>query len=417
MPGKRYRLSVQDIRADICIAGAGAAGLWAAAACAQRGADTLVLEKTRRTGSKVLASGGTRCNLTTTLDARETARHFGVGHNFIMPALRNLPPQAVRAHFESIGVSTKVEEQFEKVFPVSDSALQVRDALERHARAAGARFRLDSAVLAVEPFEGGWVAHTQGGKVHCRRLLLCVGGKSYPKTGTTGDGYAWLRDLGLQVVDPVPALVPLASPAPWIHELTGTAVDGELRIGKRRRRRPVLFTHRGLSGPGAMDLSEAVARGGVREVRLDLLPDVSWEDLRNLLISAAGRAGSPRLASVVPLPRRIVGMVALRAELGELNPQINQVDKTSRHRLIDELKGLRIPVSGTLGFSKAEVTAGGLALSEVDRMTMEVRRAPGLHVFGELLDLTGPIGGFNFQAAFATAEMAAQAAVASGTQP
>ena len=401
---------MDELKAEICIVGAGAAGLWAAASCARRGADTLVLEKTRRTGTKVLSSGGSRCNLTTTLGVAETAKRFGQGHNFITPALRNLTPQAVRAHFERLGVATKEEEEFEKVFPASDSARQVRDALERDARQAGARFHMNSGVLSIEPFEDGWVALTHSTRVVCKKLLLATGGKSYPKTGTTGDGYPWLRALGLKVVDPVPALVPLASPAPWIRDLSGIAVDGELRIGKLRRRRPVLFTHRGLSGPGAMDLSEAVTRGGAREARLDLLPDMSWEALRDSLVEAAGRAGSPRLASLVPLPRRVVEMVAGRAGLEEGNPRINQVDKKARHRLIDELKGLRIPVSGSLGFDKAEVTAGGLALKEVNRMTMAVHKAPGLFVFGELLDITGPIGGFNFQAAFATAALAARGA-------
>jgi predicted Rossmann fold flavoprotein len=395
---------------EICIVGAGAAGLWAAAACARAGAQTLVLEKTSRTGSKVLSSGGSRCNLTTTLDADQTARHFGAGHDFVRPALRALSPQAVRAHFESLGVATKVEPEFEKVFPASDSALQVRNALQTDARAAGATFHLNSQVTQVEPWQGRWVAHTESGRVVCDRLMLCVGGKSYPKTGTTGDGYPWLRALDLRVEDPVPALVPLASPAPWIQELSGISVDGELRVGKRRRRRPVLFTHKGLSGPGPMDVSEAVTRDGHREVRLDLLPDVSWDELRALLIQAAGAAGSPRLVSVLPLQRRVVEMVAGQARLGEPNPRVNQIPKSARHRLIDTLKGLRIPISGSLGFAKAEVTAGGLALNQVHRHTMEVRTHPGLYVFGELLDLTGPIGGFNFQAAFATAALASRAA-------
>lgn len=395
---------------EVCIVGAGAAGLWAAAACARTGAKTLVLEKTRKSGTKVLSSGGTRCNLTTTLHIQDTAQRFGRGQNFILPALKNLSPQKVRAHFESLGVATKEETVFEKVFPVSDSALQVRDALEREAKRAGATFRMDSRVLRIEPWREGWVAHTKDARIHCKKLLLCPGGKSYPKTGTTGDGYPWLEGLGLDVVEPVPALVPLASPASWIHALSGVSVDGELRIGKLRRRRPVLFTHRGLSGPGAMDLSEIVARGGQSEARLDLLPDLTWEALRATLLDAAGRPGAPRLASVLPLPRRVVEMVVGQAKLGEVNPQASQLNKTTRHRLIDEIKGLRIPLSGTLGFDKAEVTAGGLALHEVERTTMEVRKAPALYAFGEMLDLTGPIGGFNFQAAFSTAELAARAA-------
>ena len=401
---------------EICIVGAGAAGLWAAAACARRGASVLVLEKTRRTGTKVLSSGGSRCNLTTTLSAGATARHFGAAHNFIKPGLKALTPQDVREHFESLGVKTKVEEEFEKVFPASDSALQVRNALLHDAKARGAQFVLEAAVTGLERTGAGWIAHTgQGtdnpGRVHCKKLLVCVGGQSYPKTGCTGDGYTWLRQLGLHVVDPVPALVPLTSPAPWVHELSGTAIDGELRIGKHRRRRPVLFTHAGLSGPGPMDLSFAVTRGGEREARLDLLPDMGWEPLRALLIEGAGRPGSPRLASVLPLPRRLVGLVSRRAELPDLNPQLNQLSKAGRHRLVEAIKGLRIPISGSLGFAKAEVTAGGLALDHVDRLTMEVHGHPGLYVFGELLDLTGPIGGFNFQAAFSTANLAARAAI------
>jgi predicted Rossmann fold flavoprotein len=400
----------KEVETEICIVGAGAAGLWAAAVCARQGVDTLVLEKTRRTGTKVLSSGGTRCNLTTTLDGKATGQRFGRGQNFVTPALKNLSPQDVRARFEALGVATKAEPEFEKVFPLSDSALEVRDALEGDAREAGARFEVDQRVVTIEPFGDGWAAHTDSGRVICKRLLLCPGGKSYPQTGTTGDGYPWLMGLGLEVVPPVPALVPLASPAEWIHELSGIAVDGELRIGKTRRRRPVLFTHRGLSGPGPMDLSEIIARGGEGEARLDLLPDLSWEMLRARLVEAAGQAGSPRIGAVLQLPRRVVEMLAARAELAGPNPQVNQLDKAARHRLIDTAKGLRIPISGTLGFEKAEVTAGGLALSQVDRLTMEVRQAPGLYAFGEILDLTGPIGGFNFQVAFSTAELAAQAA-------
>ena len=402
---------MKEIQTQVCIVGAGAAGLWAAAACAEQGVETLVLEKTRRTGTKILSSGGSRCNLTTTLDSRDTARQFGAGQNFITPALKALSPQAVRAHFEGLGVATKEEAEFQKVFPVSDSALEVRDAMERAARAKGARFLIDQGVCSIEPFEGGWVAHTKSLRVLCRCLLICSGGRSYPKTGTTGDGYEWLAGLGLEIVEPVPALVPLASPADWIRELSGVAVDGELRIGKVRRRRPVLFTHRGISGPAAMDLSEIIARGGTGEARLDLLPELSWEVLREQFVEAAGRSGSPRIASCIPLPRRVVEMVTQQADLGEVNPQFNQLSKASRHRLIDTLKGLRIPISGTLGFDKAEVTAGGLSLREVERRTMQVHKAPGLYVFGEVLDLTGPIGGFNFQAAFATAQMAARAVI------
>lgn len=344
------------------------------------------------------------------LGPSEAAKHFGAGKNFIKPAFRTLTPQAARAHFEALGVRTKEEPEFDKVFPASDSAREVRDALLEDAVRAGAEIRLETPVSGVEPSGEGWVVDVPGGRVRCRKLLICTGGKSYPKSGTTGDAYAWFSSLGLKMVDPVPALVPLTSPAPWVHALSGIAVDGELCIGGRRRLRPVLFTHKGLSGPGAMDLSEEVTRGGAREARLDLLPEMSQEALRALLTEAAGQPGSPRLRSLLPLPRRIVETVATLAGLPEPNPAANQINKRTRNKLVELFKGLPIPISGSQGFAKAEVTSGGLSLAEVERRTMEVKRYPGLYVFGEALDLTGPIGGFSFQAAFSTAELAARSA-------
>jgi predicted flavoprotein YhiN len=132
--------------------------------------------------------------------------------------------------------------------------------------------------------------------------------------------------------------------------------------------------------------------------------------LRDLLVAAGARPGSVKLAALLPLPRRVVEMLAQQSGLRDKNPAVNQINKSVRHQLIENLKGLRIPVTGSLGFAKAEVTAGGLALKEVNRMTMEARESPGLYVFGEVLNLHGPIGGFNFQAAFATAQLAAEAA-------
>lgn len=400
----------------IVIVGAGAAGLWAAGAAARAGAEVLVVEKTSRAGTKVLASGGTRCNLTTTLGPEPAARLFGEAERFLLPALRALPPATVRARFHALGVPTVEEPSLEKVFPRSQRAVDVRDALLRDALRAGARFRYDTPVLGVSPAEDGWVVHTRTGDLGCRKLLLCPGGMSYPRTGTTGDGYGWLRTLGLEVVPPVPALVPLTTGAPWVRDLSGISVQSaEARLHDRadrivaRRARPVLFTHHGLSGPGAMDLSAHVARSpGLWTVAVDLLPHRGLDAVRAALVEAAGRPGAPHLARIVgeTIPARLLAAVARQAGLDDENPALNRVDRKARNRLADALKGLRVPVAGTLGWDKAEVTAGGLALSQVDRRTMQVKGRPGLYVFGELLDLTGPIGGLNFQAAFATAELA-----------
>jgi len=410
---------------ELVVIGAGAAGLWAAARAAELGRSVLLLEKTPRTGTKVLASGGTRCNLTTTLPPDEAARLFGpAGERFLRGAFRALPPSAVRARFEALGVPT-VEAPLEKVFPASQRARDVRDALEGWARTAGVRIRCEAAVRGLERREERWrVALADGEMLEAAHLFLCPGGKSFARTGTTGDGYAWLSALGLPLVEPVPALVPLSSPAAWVRELAGIALQEvvvRLRDPAGRvlgsRARPVVFTHRGLSGPGAMDLSEPVARAQAARVAghvllLDLVPALSREELRALLLEAAALAGAPLLAAVLAselaLPRRLVLRALAQAEVAE-GVRVNELARPRRHELVETLKALAVPVDGTLGFEAAEVTAGGLALGALDPRTLRVNGVPELFVFGELLDVQGPIGGLNFQAAFATAELAARA--------
>jgi len=421
----------KELETDVAVVGAGAAGLWAAERAARAGVSVLLLEKTPRAGSKVLASGGTRCNLTTTLGPKPAAALFGkLGARFLDTAFRVLPPAAVRARFAELGVPT-VEAPLQKIFPTSGRAVDVRDALLTAALAAGVRVEYECVVERVEPRDGGtWTIVLAGGRVvRTARAILCPGGKSYPRTGTTGDGYRWLDDLGLEEVEPVPALAPLASPAKWVHALAGISIqDGEARLvdGEGtvlgRRRRPIVFTHHGISGPGAMDLAEGVARARsaatrarVRmdlSVRLDLAPDLEIEALRALLLEAGARPGGPSLSRVLPIevPRRLLEAVSRQAGLREPDPRANQIEREARTRIVDALKGLAVPVDDTLGYDQAEVTAGGLALHELDAGSMRVKKHAGLFVIGELLDLQGPIGGLNFQAAFATAELAGAAA-------
>lgn len=415
---------MMDARAEIVVVGAGAAGLWAAARAGSEGRRVLLLEKTSRTGTKILASGGGRCNLTTTLDAEGAGRLFGAaGHRFLRAALRTTPPRRVRELFGELGVATG-EAPLEKVFPLSGSAREVRDALERWARNAGVEVRLDFPVQAIEAIDGGGfrVHGREGEVIHAGNLLLCPGGRSYPGTGTVGDGYRWLEALDLEVVPPVPALAPLTSPADWVRELSGVSLPGaEVRLfggkGKElaRRRRPLLFTHQGVSGPAAMDLSGELARrqqGGATELfhlAVDLFPDHGREALRASLVEGTGRGGGLSLARGLPetIPKRVFEAVCQQA--GHFPaPALAHLSRAARHELIEAFKGLRIPIDGTLGFEQAEVTRGGLSLREVDPRTMQVNRYPGLYVFGELLDVDGPIGGLNFQAAFATAELAAR---------
>jgi len=411
---------------ELVVIGAGAAGTWVAWRAAEAGVrDVLMVEKTPRVGTKILASGGSRCNLTTTLGPREAGLLFGThGARFLQSAFRVLPPLELRRIFEGLGVASD-EAPLEKVFPRSGSAKDVRDALEAAARRAGVEVQLDSAVRGLVASEGGWCILLEGGeRVQTKRVVIATGGQSYAATGTTGDAYGWFRELGLRVVEPAPALAPLLSPAGFVADLAGIALqECELRLvsakGKEvaRRRRPLLFTHVGVSGPGPMDLSRTVGRlPGNYELRVDMAPDSTRDELRDALIEAAGRAGAPQLLTVIShllaesageaIPKRLIELLLKGVGLtGRAHHQ--SLGRAARHQLIELIKGFPIPISGTAGYDKAEVTSGGLNLSEVDPGTCRVKKQAGLWVVGEALDLDGPIGGLNFQSAFATAELAA----------
>ncbi|HIF40079.1 MAG TPA: aminoacetone oxidase family FAD-binding enzyme [Planctomycetes bacterium] len=415
---------------DVVVVGAGAAGLMAALEAARGGARVLVIEKTPRAGTKILASGGTHCNLTTTLEPRAAARLFGKqGERFLRGPFQALSPKALREAFSDWGVPTR-SAPLEKIFPVSGRARDVRDALLQVTLAAGAEVRYDTPLLELVQQEGSgssWTLRCPGDEdLEASAVILAAGGKSYPRTGTTGDGYGWLQSLGLPLVEPRPSLVPLRSNAHWVQELAGVSLpDCELFLQQAkgepaaRRRRPLLFTHRGLSGPGPMDLSGRISALGDHaqvDLRADLLPDIDRESLRDELLALAAQPGRPGATRLLKgkVPRRLLGPICAACDIGP-DMAAAALTRAQRHGLIEAIKRLPLPVEGTLGYDQAEVTAGGLALDALDSRTMQVHGHEGLFVCGELLDLDGPIGGLNFQAAFSTGYMAGRAAARSFT--
>jgi predicted Rossmann fold flavoprotein len=253
---------------------------------------------------------------------------------------------------------------------------------------------------------------------------------SYPGCGTTGDAYRWLSELGHTIVTPRPALVPLTGGCRWTHELSGLTLEDCTAAVRQRnqpgkagllasRRASWLFTHFGFSGPAAMDISQAVtAADAIEDVLLhvDLVPDLSTEEVQSALSDRSGGRGRQQVVSVLSnwFPQRLAS--ALMALDSRLSPDqsVSELTKSSRQDLVQRVKQLPLDVHGTRGFPKAEVTAGGVQLSEVDPRTLQSRLVPGLFIAGEVLDVDGPIGGFNFQAAFSTGR-AAGAAAAEGT--
>jgi predicted Rossmann fold flavoprotein len=408
-----------DLNYDVIVIGAGAAGLVAAAEAAARGRRTLLVEKNRRPGVKILMSGGTRCNLTHATDKWGIVRAYGEQGNFLHSALAALSPADLVKWIEDEGVPTKVEETG-KIFPVSNRATDVLEALVRRLERSGAVLGLEEAVERIEPIGdgNGFRLKTSKRELATSKVIVTVGGQSYPGSGTTGDGYAWAAALGHKLIPPRPALVPLTTDEAWIRELSGVTVPDvmvELFAGDDeqpldQRRGSLLFTHFGLSGPVILDISGSfTALAGQMRAKLacDFLPETAAQQLEETIRRTAADDGKKLIVNLIAdkLPRRLAE--ALLALAG-VQPQTRAAEfsKSGRGLLVRAIKGAEIPISGTRGFAKAEVTAGGVALDEVDSHTMESKLVRGLFFAGEILDLDGPIGGFNFQAAFSTGVLA-----------
>lgn len=419
---------------DAIVIGAGAAGLLAAARAAERGRRTLLLEKNRKAGVKILISGGTRCNLTHHCGERGIIAGFGSAGSFLHSPLAALSPRDLVEMFQEEGVPTYVEPGTDKIFPTSDRALDVVNALLRKLKRSGAELSLGEPVHDVRTHADGFLVTTGRRSIACPRVLITTGGKSYPGCGTTGDAYAWLAALGHTIRPPRPALVPLTSGATWVRELSGIALqDVRVRVvsisqddlspdttpARRRRgglppgvlierRGALLFTHLGLSGPAAMDVSRAVTnRLGRVALQVDFLPQMAAAELDQRLRESAARDGKKLVVNLLPelLPQRLMAALFAQADL-PLDRRAAEFSTAERARLATVIKAAAIPISGSRGYEKAEVTAGGVDLDEVDSRTMQSKIVPGLFLAGEILDLDGFIGGYNFQAAFSTGYVA-----------
>ncbi|MBA4066963.1 MAG: aminoacetone oxidase family FAD-binding enzyme [Isosphaera sp.] len=402
---------------DAVVLGAGAAGLMAATRAAERGRRVLLLEKGKKAGVKILMSGGTRCNITHDCDARGIVAAFGPNGKFLHSALAQLGPRETVAFFEAEGVATKVEETG-KVFPVSDRAVDVLDALLRRLARSGATLALNEPAREVLPHpDGGFWVVTPSRTVTAEKVLVTTGGRSYPGCGTTGDGYAFATRFGHTVHPQRPALVPLTVQPAWVGDLRGvTLPDVNLKVvgpeGKPldARRGSLLFAHFGLTGPAPLDVSRAVSgypAPATLGLELDLLPGEPEPALDEWVRTETAANGRQLLAGVMSakVTRRVADQVLALSGL-PAGRTAAALAKADRQKLVAGVKRLRLPVRGTLGFEKAEVTAGGVSLDEVDSRTMRSKRQAGLYFAGEVLDLDGWIGGYNFQAAWSTGWLA-----------
>ena len=408
----------------VAVVGAGAAGLMAALWAARSGADVILLERTEDGGRKILISGGGRCNILPSV-AQPNRYVTDSSANTLRKILLSWPLAEQRTFFEAeLGMRLEREEETGKLFPASHKARDVRDTLVARVREAGARTWFGARVtdVAPEPNPTGkglsaWRVSIDGAPpLHARAVILATGGLSVPATGSDGWGLALARRLGHEVHATYPALTPLtAHPHPH-GELAGVSLPVTVRAPGTRppfeTTDGFLVTHRGWSGPSVLDASHLAIRGradgGRQELHVQWCPlgAEAWE--RTL---AAGGMATVRSTLAPHLPRRLADHLCLETGV-DPETRLSQLRRDHRRTLVAALTAYPLPWTGNEGYKKAEVTGGGVALSEVDPRTMESRRTPGLYLCGEILDAFGPIGGHNFLWAWSTGRAAGTAAAA-----
>jgi predicted Rossmann fold flavoprotein len=396
-------------RLDVVVVGGGAAGLMASiwAARSTPGRRVVVLDGQRRLGAKILIAGGGRCNVTH--DRVDAAAFSGSSPNSIRKVLRRFDvPQTIR-FFEELRVTLKREDTG-KLFPTSDRARTVLDALLGEADRSGVTIRHPRRVEAIAPCAGRFAISGAWGVVEADRVVLATGGMSVAKTGSDGHGYEIARSFGHSVTPLFPALVPLTLPkGHFLTSLSGIAVEAALEVvspaGKVRASLtgPTLCAHFGLSGPAVLDISRhyiAASRDDpATELRVSWLPGSTSASLERELLSLGAASLSGHLGR--KMPGRLADALCSAAGVDPKTPG-HRLRRRDRRAVAIALARMRLPVTGNRGFDYAEATAGGVPLDEIRLDTMESRVCPGLYLCGEICDVDGRIGGFNFQWAWAS---------------
>jgi predicted Rossmann fold flavoprotein len=405
----------------VIVVGGGPAGLMAAGQAAAAGAPVLLLERMGRLGTKLRLTGNGRCNLTNLADLDDFLAHFGKSGPFLRNAFARFFAPDLLAFFEGLGVPTVVEEGG-RVFPASNEARDVAEALDRFTQGQGVEVRLHSraARLLLDGDLVWGVALEDGQQIAAGAVIVATGGASYPQTGSSGDGYRLAEQAGHTLAPIRPALVPLAIAGPEPRAMMGLALRGvEARLlidGQELARGSgeMLFTHFGVSGPLILTLSgpavEWIGRGRL-ELSIDLRPDLTAEQLDAELRAELERHGRRTFRNLLKglLPAKMADVVAARSGILPGKPA-HQVTAAERARLGALLQDFRLAVAGHRPLAEAMVTAGGIDTREVDPTTMASRLVKGLYFAGELLDAQADTGGFNLQAAFSTGYVAGRAA-------
>ncbi|MWC30312.1 NAD(P)/FAD-dependent oxidoreductase [Paenibacillus sp. MMS18-CY102] len=404
---------------DVIVIGGGSAGLMASIAASKHGGNVLLLDKGDKLGRKLGISGGGRCNVTNIKEMDELIKHIPGNGRFLHSALNNFGNKDIIAFFEGLGIRLK-EEDNGRMFPVTDKAKTVVDALVNQVVKQGVTIKVNAPVAEVL-YAGGAVAGVRlrsGERLVGKSVIIASGGKSVPHTGSTGDGYGWAEKGGHSITELFPTEVPITSNEPFIvsKELQGVSLrDVELTVwnpkGKRiiSHRGDMLFTHFGISGPIALRCSQFVVKAlkqfkaGNIVLTIDLLPDLTAEEVYSETLKLAQAESKKAIKNVLHgyLPDKMIPLLLAKAELEE-SITYDNIPKQRWLELARSAKAFPLRAYGTRSIEEAFVTGGGVNLKEIDPKTMASKLVNGLYFCGEVLDIHGYTGGYNITAAFST---------------
>ncbi len=401
---------------DFIVIGGGPAGMMAAGRAAERGKKVILLEKNDRLGKKLLMCASGRCNVTNTAPMQVFMEAYGNGGNFLRTALETFDNEKLRSFLLSHDVETVVENKG-RVFPKSQRADSILMALETYMRDGHVEILTNTHVLRLKS-ENNQVTgvETNHGNIFGKNVLIATGGLSYPATGSTGDGYGFASGVGHSIRPTHPAIIAFETEETWVKSLQGTPIKN-VNISAYQQNKKIaehfgeaLFTHYGISGPAILDMSKRLVEclpNGFIQIHIDFKPNRSTEELDSILINQIKRQGCKAIKACLTffIPEKLVPILLGLCNI-EPHKKASQITTPERRKILKQLKGLRLTLLRHRPVEEAIVTAGGVNLDEVDAKTMESKHLKGLYFAGETLDIDGPTGGFNLQAAFSTGYLA-----------
>ena len=404
---------------DVVVVGGGASGMMAAGRSAELGKKVLLLEKNEILGKKLLITGGGRCNLTNAeFDLRKFLERFKESGKFLFSSFSQWSSKDSLNFFNKKGMPTKIEEE-NRAFPKSDSAKSVWDVLVKYLKDGDVTVLSNSPVKKIIKEKNiiKSVELKNGKIIEGKSFILATGGKSKPETGSTGDGFLWLKNLGHKVIEPNPALVPISIKESWVKKLQGLSLsEAKITVTQNEKKHiskkgKILFTHFGLSGPTILNMAKDIGellKQDKTSIYLDILPLLNQKEIDDNLQKIFEKNKNKKFKNSLKDLKLPSAIIQTLIEISKIDPEkfCNSITKKERSNIVKSIKEMEMTVSGLLGAKKAIVTSGGVDLTEINFKTMQSKLFPNLYIIGDLLNIDKPSGGYSLQLCWTTGHIA-----------